>query len=152
LQLKGFFFHCKAKTCSVIGGVVYISWRPQWNCFDKNITEQAEFCFYNKQCLRVCEASFFSNGTFRAAKTYGDDFVKACNNRNGCTIEDKWKDIKFINVSWSHQTQRISCTLFRTCMDYSSSFSIKASSLIDGNEIHNVDVCPYNRLYDDSKF
>ena len=130
-RIKYITFDTATTRCSSTGGVVYISWRPQWNCFDKEVTELAEFCFYDMPCFRACEVSFFANGTFRSAVADRANIRNACQNRKrDCQIiGEPNEDIDFVNVTWSPETQRISCTLFTTCIDYRNSFSVKASSL-----------------------
>ncbi|CAB4003806.1 ---NA--- [Paramuricea clavata] len=152
-RLKFMTDRTSSTKCSIIGGVTYISWRPQWNCFDENIIEQAQFCFYDGPCFPVCEASFFANGTFRAARTYEDEIINVCRKRDDCKFisdQDSTKinnvSNKFINVLWSPETRRITCALFRTCMHYTYTFSVKAFSFNDGREriLDNVDVCREN--------
>ena len=114
----------------------------------------------------MCEASFFANRTFRAAQTYEDEIINVCRKRvhdkDDCEIisdqeSTKMNNVsyKFINVLWSPETQRISCALFRTCMDYTNTFSVKAYSFNDGRErtLDSVDVCRKNtRAYEESTF
>lgn len=164
-QRLKFIDSTSATKCSVIGGVIYISWRPQWNCFDESVIEQAQFCFYDGPCFPVCEASFFANRTFRAAQTYEDEIINVCRKRvhdkDDCEIisdqeSTKMNNVsyKFINVLWSPETQRISCALFRTCMDYTNTFSVKAYSFNDGRErtLDSVDVCRKNtRAYEENE-
>ena len=142
---KNLIFFYKARTCSATGGVVYISWRPQWNCFDKEVTEQAVFCFYNpKACFRACEVSFFANGTFRSSVADRTNIANACKKRKSdCKINgEQNKEIDFVNVTWSPETQRISCTLFTTCMDYRNSFSVQAFSLNNRRAIvDTLEIC-----------
>ena len=125
---------------------MYISWRPQWNCFNKEVTELAEFCFYDMSCFRACEVSFFANGTFRSAVGDRTNISNACRKRKqDCKIiGEQNKEIDFVNVTWSPETQRISCTLFTTCMDYRNSFSVMAFSLNNRRAIVDTLVICHN--------
>ncbi|XP_028399797.1 uncharacterized protein LOC114523141 [Dendronephthya gigantea] len=136
----------KKQWCNIIGSVIHIKWRPLRSCRDGEDTkEQARFCFYNfSTCYPVCEASFFANGTFRGVRTYNNTYNEirdGCNKRSGCSLQNRTKDVKFITVSWSPETQTVSCTLFRTCMDYPGTFSIKIFSINDERDEFRSYVC-----------
>ena len=133
---------------------MYISWRPQWNCFDEEIIEQAEFCFDKDMCRPACEASFFANGTLRTAVADQKSINDSCSRRKSdCSTTKLIKGIEFINVTWSPQTQRISCALFRTCMDYTNYFRVKAFSLNKQREkVNTLFVCDNTHIALSSKF
>ena len=126
------------------GGIIYISWQPRWSCFSNGLVEHAEFCFVDNKCYRVCEASFFANGSLHSSQTYGDKMKEACRNRpHDCELGKKQKDIKFITMSWSPERQKITCSLFKTCMDYQNQFSVNVYSN-NTKTIRETNVCPSN--------
>ena len=134
----------------MIGGVIKFSWRRQWSCFDNGTTEQARFCIPDKSCYPLCEASFFANGTLRAARTYEEEIREGClsyGRKNlGCELISHRTDMKFIKMSWSAKTRTISCELYSTCMN--RFFSVKAVSLNDaGTVVNDVEVCHHNILF-----
>ena len=130
----------------MIGGVIKLSWRRLWSCFNNGTTERARFCFSEDLCYPLCEASFFANGTLRAARTYEEEVKKGCKSYSRCKPISEKKDRKFIKVSWSPTTQTISCELYTTCME--DGFWVKAKSLNEaGAVVNDVTVCDHNIVH-----
>ena len=96
--------------------------------------------------VRLCEASFFANGTLRATQTFETEIMNACRTSGLCKPISNRTDMKFINVSWSATTQAISCVLYAACVE--TSFTVTAYSLNEtGAKVDEVEICPHETRY-----
>lgn len=60
----------------------------------------------------------------------------------------------FITVNWSVEKQRITCVLFRTCIDFTGTFEVKANSMnAEGVVVNAVSICNEDlQIFSLSKF
>ncbi|XP_046859540.1 uncharacterized protein LOC124452925 isoform X2 [Xenia sp. Carnegie-2017] len=127
-------------TCSVVGGIVNISWRPRiLNLPPNGSVEQAQFCFHTyyydngpAHCFPACGATFFANGTLKETRSYQKDIISFCHTW-GASCKMLPPTITLNQITWSPETQTISCSLLRTCLVYQQYFSVVgiASSKFD---------------------
>ena len=123
--------------------MIKISWR-----FGNHATEQARFCLGDcmNGSVRLCEASFFANGTLRATRTFETEIMEACHACGRCKNISNRTDMKFINVSWSATTQAISCELYGACVE---TFFVVTAHLFNetGAKVDEVVICPHDTIY-----
>ena len=126
-------------TCSVVAGIVNISWRPRiLNLPPNGSVEQAQFCFHtyygngSTHCFPACGATFFANGTLKETRSYQKDIINFCHTR-GDLCKMLPPNITLNQITWSPETQTISCSLLRTCLVYQEYFFVVgiASSTFD---------------------